>query len=282
MPTDPPSGLGFGLGLRTAYVDHILGQAPPVGFFEVISENYLAGHGGRRRALAAIAERYPIVLHGVSMSIGSTDPLDLEYLAGLARLADSVGARWVSDHLCWTGVLGVHTHELLPLPLTEDTLRHVVRRVRTVQDVLGRRLLLENPSSYVEFTASTMREWEFLSRLAEDADCGLLLDVNNVYVCSVNHEFDPRQYLEALPHHRVQQMHLAGHTHHGTHIIDSHDAPVADPVWELYRLAVRLTGGAPTLIEWDDRLPAFGVLEAELDKARRVAATAWDPGGPDA
>jgi uncharacterized protein (UPF0276 family) len=279
MPAGPVPEPGFGLGLRTPHVGHILRHNPVVDFFEAISENYLGCHGSRRRALAEVAERYPVVLHGVSMSIGSTDPLDMEYLAALGRLADSVRAPWVSDHLCWTGVLGVNTHELLPLPLTEAVLRHVVGRVRTVQDVLDRRLVLENPSSYVEFTGSTMREWEFLARLAEDADCGLLLDVNNVYVNSVNHEFDPWEYLEALPHHRVVQMHLAGHTHHGTHIIDSHDAPVAAPVWELYQSAVRLTGGAPTLVEWDDRLPAFDVLTDELDRARRVAAAALAPGG---
>ena len=279
--TRPPESLGFGLGLRAPHVDHIRAHAPEIGFFEVISENYLDTRGGRRRALDEIAERYPIVLHGVSMSIGSTDPLDMRYLARLRRLADSVRAQWVSDHVCWTGVQGVNTHELLPMPLTEGALRHVVRRVRTAQDVLGRQLVLENPSSYVEFAGSTMPEWEFLARLAEDADCGLLLDVNNVYVSSVNHEFDPEEYLRALPHHRVVQMHLAGHTDHGTHVIDTHDAPVADPVWELYRLAVRLTGGAPTLLEWDDRLPEFGVLEAELAKARWVAAQAIDLDGRD-
>lgn len=280
MVVEIPGG-ARGLGLRGPHVDHILRHEPPIGFFEIISENYLACQGGRRRALAKIAERYPIVLHGVAMSIGSTEPLDMAYLAALDRLADAVRAPWVSDHLCWTGVLGVHTHELLPLPMTEDSLRHVTRRVRVVQDVLGRRLVLENPSSYLEFTGSTMPEWEFLTRLAEDADCGLLLDVNNVYVSSVNHGFDAGEYLAALPHDRVTQIHLAGHTDHGTHIIDSHDAPVAEPVWELYRQAVRLTGGVPTMIEWDDRLPEFAVLEAELDKARQVAQEALAPGGVD-
>ncbi|MGP4014880.1 MNIO family bufferin maturase [Saccharopolyspora sp. 5N708] len=271
--------LGFGLGLRTQHVEHIRRNRPDVGFFEIISENYLDTGGLRRRLLDEMAERYPVVLHGVSMSIGSTDPLDLVYLTRLRRLADSVRARWVSDHVCWTGVLGVNTHDLLPMPFTEATLAHVTRRVQIVQDVLGRQLVLENPSSYVEFAGSTMPEWEFLTRLAEDSDCGLLLDVNNVYVSSVNHDFDAAEYLRALPYQRVVQMHLAGHHDYGTHIIDTHDAPVADPVWELYRLAVRLTGGAPTLLEWDDKLPEFAVLEDELAKARVVAEQAL--GGAD-
>lgn len=270
--------LGFGLGLRTAYVDHIREHSPAVDFFEVISDNHLCPRPGRRDTLAEIAERYPVVLHGVSMSIGSTDPLDIDYLTGLRRLADRVGARWVSDHVCWTGVLGINTHDLLPLPFTESALRHVVRRVRVAQDVLERRLVLENPSSYVAFAAATMTEWEFLARLAEDADCQLLLDVNNVYVSSVNHGFDPEEYLRALPHHRVAQMHIAGHTDHGTHIVDTHDAPVADPVWSLYRLAVQLTGGAPTLLERDDHLPEFRVLQAELAMARTISAQVLESG----
>ncbi|GAA0530457.1 UPF0276 protein [Saccharopolyspora subtropica] len=287
MTSHPPAArpgdlgrLAFGVGLRTPHLEHIRRERPAVDFFEAISENHLDPHGHRRWALEEVADRYPVVLHGVSMSIGSTDPLDLDYLERLRRLAEATGARWVSDHVCWTGVLGINTHELLPLPLTEEALTHVVRRVRAAQDVLGRRLVLENPSTYVQFTGATMTEWEFLARLAEDADCGLLLDVNNVHVSARNHDFDPLEYLRALPHDRVVQLHLAGHTDHGTHIIDTHDAPVADPVWELYREAVRLTGGVPTLLEWDDRIPEFPVLEAELAKARRVAAEAL--GGDDA
>ncbi|MFF4607251.1 DUF692 domain-containing protein [Streptomyces sp. NPDC001339] len=266
--------LGFGLGLRGPHIPYIREHRPPVDFFEIISENYLKPRTARRRALDEIAEHYPIVPHGVSLSIGSTDPLDRDYLRSLKQLADAVDAPWVSDHVCWTGVLGVHTHDLLPLPFTEESLRHVIQRARTVQDLLERPLLLENPSSYLQFRASTLTEWEFLSRLADDADCGLLLDVNNVYVSAVNHGFDPETYLKALPHHRVAQMHLAGHADYGTHLIDTHDADVPDPVWELYRLAVELTGGAATLIERDDGLPPFPVLQAELDKARAVAAAA--------
>ncbi|MEU1372228.1 DUF692 domain-containing protein [Streptomyces triculaminicus] len=197
-------------------------------------------------------------------------PLDFGYLRRLKRLADGIRAPWVSDHVCWTGVLGVNTHDLLPLPFTEETLDHVVRRVRVVQDVLERQLVLENPSSYVEFHASTLTEWEFLARMAEEADCGLLLDVNNVHVSAFNHDFDPVRYLRELPHERIVQMHLAGHTDYGTHIVDTHDAPVSAPVWELYRLAVELTGGVPTLLERDDKLPPFPELLAELDTARAL------------
>lgn len=262
--------LGFGLGLRTPHLPYIREHRPPVGFFEAISENFLYGQGSRRRALDEIAESYPVVLHGVSLSIGSTDPLDHDHLRRLKRLADEVGAAWVSDHVCWTGVLGVNTHDLLPLPFTEESLAHVIRRIGIVQDVLERRIVLENPSSYVGFRSSTLTEWEFITRMAEEADCGLLLDVNNVHVSAFNHDFDPVEYLHALPPERVVQMHLAGHTHYGTHIVDTHDGPVSDPVWELYRLAVKLTGGAATLLEWDDRLPRFPVLLDELDKARAV------------
>jgi uncharacterized protein len=268
------TGLGFGIGLRTPHLDHVRRRLPRVGFFEAISENYLDCAGARRRALDAIAEHYPIVLHGVSLSIGSTDPLDFGYLARLRRLADAVGARLVSDHVCWTGVLGRNTHDLLPLPFTEAALAHVTKRVRIVQEFLGRRLVLENPSTYAGFTASVMTEQEFLARLAEESGCGLLLDVNNVYVSAANHDFDPFGYLAALPWDRVAQLHLAGHTDYGTHIIDTHDAPVADPVWDLYRYVAERAPGVPTLLEWDDKLPAFPVLEAELDKARQIAAGA--------
>jgi uncharacterized protein (UPF0276 family) len=264
--------LGVGVGLRTAHFAHILRHSPPVDWFEIISENFMGSGGRPRYVLEQIAERYPVVMHGVSLSIGSTAPLDFEYLAGLKRLAEHVRPRWVSDHLCWTGVCGLNTHDLLPLPLNEQSLAHVVRRVRAVQDFLGRRLVLENPSTYVTFAASTMSEWEFLRRLAEEADCGLLLDVNNVYVSSVNHDFDPVEYLEAVPHERVVQFHLAGHTNCRTHLIDTHDGEVIDPVWELYRRAHRLTGGASTLLEWDARIPAFEVVHAEALKAKRYMA----------
>jgi uncharacterized protein len=262
--------LGFGLGLRSAHFDHILGQWPDVDWFEAISENFMDSRGRPRYVLRQIAERYPVVLHGVSLSIGSTDPLDFAYLAKLKALAREVGAVWVSDHLCWTGVLGRNTHDLLPLPFDEEVLAHVVARVRTVQDFLERPLVLENPSTYLVFAENSLSEWAFLSRMAEEADCGLLLDVNNVYVCSVNHGFDPEEYIRSVPHDRIVQFHLAGHTNHGSHIVDTHDHPVPDPVWRLYDLAYKLTGGVSTLVEWDAKIPEFPVLHAEVLKARRL------------
>lgn len=273
----PQPQLGLGVGLRTAHFAHILEHWPRVDWFEIISENFVDSHGRPRWVLDQVAERYSVVMHGVSLSIGSTDPLNFDYLRKLKRLADAVSARWVSDHLCWTGVLGRNSHDLLPVPFTEATLRHVVERIRTVQEVLERPLVLENPSSYVTFADSTMPEWEFITRMAEEADCGLLLDVNNVYVSSVNHDFDPVEFIENVPHQRVVQFHLAGHTNCGTHLIDTHDGEVIDPVWELYRLAHRLTGGASTLLEWDAKIPPFPVVHAEVLKARQFMAEALPP-----
>jgi len=263
------ANLGLGVGLRTAHFAHILSEQPEVDWFEIISENFMDSRGRPRYILEQVAERYPVVMHGVSLSIGSTDPLNFDYLGRLKHLADATGARWISDHLCWTGVAGRNTHDLLPLPMNETVLEHVADRIRIVQDFLERPLVLENPSSYVTFADSTMSEWEFLSRMAEASDCGLLLDVNNVYVSSVNHEFDPVEYIDSIPHERVVQMHLAGHTDKGSHLIDTHDGHVIDPVWQLYRRAHQLTGGASTLLEWDANIPPFPVLHAEVLKARR-------------
>jgi len=268
------SNLGLGIGLRTAHFPHILAHRPPVDWFEIISENFMDSGGRPRYVLDQIAEHYPIVMHGVSLSVGSTDPLNFDYLGRLRRLANGVNARWVSDHLCWTGIAGRNTHDLLPLPLNEETLAHVAGRVRTVQEFLERPLVLENPSSYVGFSASTMPEWEFLARLAADTGCGLLLDVNNVYVSAVNHDFDPTEYIRNVPAERVVQFHLAGHTHCGTHIVDTHDGPVMDPVWELYRLAHQHTGGAATLLEWDAQIPLFPEVHAEVLKAREYVSGA--------
>jgi hypothetical protein len=259
----------LGVGLRTTHFAHILDQHPSVDWFEIISENYMDSRGRPAYVLDQIAERYPIVMHGVSMSIGSTDPLNMAYLRKLQALVQRVDAHWVSDHLCWTGVATLNSHDLLPLPLNEESLAHVVERIRIVQDMLERPLVLENPSSYVTFADSTMSEWEFIRRMAEEADCGLLLDVNNVYVSSVNHDFDPVEYIEAVPHERVVQIHLAGHTDMGTHCIDTHDGRVIEKVWRLYHLAHQRTGGVSTLLEWDANIPPFEEMHAEVLKARR-------------
>ena len=260
--------LGIGVGLRTVHYAHLLEHWPRVDWFEIISENYMQTAGRPLYFLDRIAERYPIVMHGVSLSIGGTDDLDPSYLAELKALRARTGAKWVSDHLCWTGVAGKNTHDLLPMPYTDEALRHTAARVRQVQDFLEAPLVLENPSSYAEFTASTYTEWEFLRTLAEEADCGLLLDVNNVYVSSYNHGFDPADYLAAVPWDRVVQMHVAGHTNAGTHIVDTHIGPVIDPVWKLAREAHQRSGGASLLLEWDAEIPPFEDVHREALKAR--------------
>jgi uncharacterized protein len=260
--------LGVGLGLRTVHYAHIAEAQPEVDWFEILSENYMQTGGRPLEWLDAIADRYPVAMHGVSLSIGSTDPLNRAYLAELRALRDRCRARWVSDHLCWTGVGGKNTHDLLPMPYTEEALRHVTARVRAVQDLLGGPLALENPSTYVEFTDGEMPEWEFLARLAEDADCALLLDVNNVYVSAYNHGFDPRTYLMAVPFDRVVQLHVAGHTNHGTHIVESHIGPVIDDVWRLLGEAWKRAGGASVLLEWDAEIPSFEVTHAEALRAK--------------
>jgi hypothetical protein len=260
--------LGLGVGLRSVHFAHILEHWPEVDWFEIISENFMDSQGRPRYVLEQIAERYPVVMHGVSLSIGSSDPLNLDYLRRLKALARAVKPKWVSDHVCWTGVAGRNTHDLLPIPFTEETLCHVVDRVRHVQDFLERPLVLENPSSYIEFRGSTMSEWEFITRLTEETGCGLLLDVNNVYVSSFNHDLDPVEFIQSIPHNRVVQFHLAGHSNYTTHLIDTHDSHVIDPVWELYRLAHRLTGGVSTLLEWDASIPPFPVVHEEVLKAK--------------
>jgi uncharacterized protein (UPF0276 family) len=267
--------LGFGLGLRPKHYEALLGEhRGAVDWLEALTENYL-GLGGRPlHYLERLREHYPIVLHGVSLSIGSTTPLDHDYLREVRALAARVEAAWISDHLCWTGVDGVNVHDLLPLPFTEEVLNHVADRIRQVQDALGRRILIENVSSYVAFAADSMREHEFLAALAERSDCLLLLDVNNVYVSSVNHGFDAREYLRGLPVERVQQIHLAGHTRQGAHLIDTHDAPVIEPVWQLYREAIERFGQVATMIERDDNIPPLDELLTELERARTIAKQA--------
>jgi uncharacterized protein (UPF0276 family) len=259
--------LGIGIGLRTTHFGEILSRWPKLDWFEVLSENYMDTGGRPAWVLDQVKERYPVAMHGVSLSIGSTDPLDRDYLRKLKALAGRTKAHWVSDHLCWTGVLGRNTHDLLPLPYDEATLRHVVARVRQVQDFLERPLAIENPSSYVAFASSTMSEWEFLARLAEEADCALLLDVNNVYVSAFNHGFDAFAYVDAIPADRVVQYHLAGHTNKGTHIVDTHSAPAIDAVWALYARSCARTGPVSTLFEWDEAIPSFDEVRKEAEKA---------------
>ena len=260
--------LGIGVGLRTVHFGHILTQWPAVDWFEVLSENFMETDGRPLHVLDQVAERYPIVLHGVSLSIGSTDPLDRQYVRKLKALAERCHARWVSDHLCWTGVAGRNVHDLLPMPYTEQALRHTIKRVTQVSELLERPLILENASSYVEFASSQMPEWEFLARLSLDADCGLLLDVNNVYVSAYNHGFSPEEYIDAIPPERVVQYHVAGHTNNGTHIIDTHNDHAIDEVWELYRRAWQRTGPVSTLYEWDADIPDFDTLLSEARKAQ--------------
>jgi uncharacterized protein (UPF0276 family) len=265
------TNLGFGLGLRVDHYETILNSEPAVDWFEIISENYLVPGGKPLHYLDRIRERYPLVMHGVSMSIGSTDPLNRDYLKQLKALATRIEPVWISDHLCWTGVHGTNLHDLLPLPYTEEAIDHVATRIREAQDYLGRQMLIENVSSYVSYAQSQLSEWDFLSAVCERADCLLLFDVNNVYVSSVNHGFDPLDYLNGIPATRVQQFHLAGHEDHGRYIIDTHDHPVPDPVWELYAQALRRFGPVSTMIERDDNIPPLDELIAELDHARRIA-----------
>ena len=271
----PPGG--FGLGLRIEHYRDFIDHRPAVDWVEVLSENYMVPGGKPLRMLDAIRRDYPMVMHGVSLSIGSTDALDLNYLRDLKALARRIEPAWVSDHLCWTGVDHHNLHDLLPMPYTEAALDHLVARVSQVQEVLGRRLLLENVSSYVNFQADEMSEWAFITQLAARADCELLLDVNNVYVSSRNHGFDALEFIDAMPRERVRQIHLAGHEDHGSHLIDTHDQPVCDAVWALYAYTVKRLGAVPTMIERDDHIPPLAELLVELGQARAVQAAALAP-----
>ena len=268
---DFPS-LGFGVGLRRPHYSYVLENKPAIDWFEVISENFMVPGGRPLEVLDGVRARYPLVAHGVSMSIGSTDPLSRLYLDELSTLARRSEPAWISDHLCWTGVGGRNLHDLLPLPFTEEAVRHVAGRIRQVQDSLGRHILIENVSSYMAFKNSTLTEWEFLSAVANEADCAILLDINNIFVSAFNHHFDPLAYLDGVPPQRVVQFHLAGHSDHGTYLLDTHDHPVCEGVWELYERAVRRFGSVSTLIEWDDNIPEFSVLAATAEEARRRAA----------
>jgi len=263
--------LGYGLGLRKEHYETVLNERPKVDWFEIVSENYMVDGGKPLDYLTRIREHYPMVMHGVSMSIGSTEPLNFNYLKQLKELIKRVEPEWISDHLCWTGVNGLNLHDLMPLPYTEEAIQHVADRVSQVQDYLGQQILLENVSSYVSYTDSVMTEWEFFREVTKRADCNILLDINNIYVSAYNHNFDPFTYLTAMPGERVHQFHLAGHTHENNLIIDTHDHPIADPVFDLYAAAVEHFGRVSTMIERDDNIPPLQELLDELEHVKNIA-----------
>ncbi len=260
--------LGFGVGLRRPHYGHVVETPTAVDWFEVVSENFMVDGGRPLQVLEKVRERYPIVLHGVSMSIGSTDPLNREYLLRLRDLARRFQPAWISDHLCWTGVGGHNLHDLLPLPYTEEAVTWVASRVRQVQETLERPIAIENVSSYMTFKSSAMSEWDFMRAVVEESDCAILLDINNVFVSAFNHRFDPERYIETMPAERVVQYHLAGHSDHGAYLLDTHDHPVRPEVWSLYEQAVRRFGPVSARVEWDDNIPEFPVLEATAGEAR--------------
>jgi uncharacterized protein (UPF0276 family) len=266
--------LGYGVGLRRQHYSHVLETRPEVDWFEVISENFMVAGGRALEVLEGVRASYPIAMHGVSLSIGSTDPLNREYLRQLRDLARRFEPAWISDHLCWTGVGGRNLHDLIPLPYTDEALRHVVARIREVQDILERPLLIENVSSYMAFADSTMTEWDFISTIADEADCGILLDINNIFVSAFNHRFDANEYIDAVPADRVVQYHLAGHSDHGTHLLDTHDHPIRDEVWALYERAARRFGAVSAMVEWDDNIPEFAELARIADRALTIFETA--------
>ena len=269
--------LGFGLGLRAEHYQDILDRKPKnIDWFEILSENYMIDGGKPLYFLDAIRQDYPMVMHGVSMSLGSTDELDFEYLRQLKKLIERVEPRWFSDHLCWTGVDYKNMHDLLPLPYTEEALQVIGRNVMHAQDVLQRPLVLENVSSYVEFNASEMTEWEFLSEVCQATGCYLLLDINNIYVSACNHGFSATDFIQGVPAERIMQFHLAGHQNNGDYLIDTHDHAVCDGVWDLYHQALIQFGHVPTMVEWDDKIPPLQELLSELNKARAIASEVFD------
>jgi uncharacterized protein len=263
--------LGFGVGLRTEHYETIINEWPEVDWFEVLSENYMVRGGKPLHYLDCSRARYPVVVYGVSLFIGGTDPLDRDYLKQLKSLADRIEPTWISGHLCWTGLHGKNLHDLLPLPYTEEAIAHVSARIEQVQDALGRQIVLENVSSYVTYMQSTISEREFLTAIAEKADCFILLDINNIYVSAFNHKFDPLDYVRGVPPDRVCQFHVAGHTNNSNILIDTHDLPIIDSVWTLYAQAVRHFGFVSIMIERDDNMPPLCELLAELHRARQIA-----------
>jgi uncharacterized protein (UPF0276 family) len=262
--------LGLGVGLRNKHFNYLLHNPAQVDWFEIISENFMDDFGFARHVLMHVRKQVPVVMHGVSLSVGSTDPINFKYLEKLKALAEAIEPEWISDHLCWTGVAYTNTHDLLPMPMTQESLTHVCERVMRIQDYLKRPLILENPSTYLQFKASTISEWGFLSSLATTTGCGLLLDVNNVFVSATNHGFDSANYINNLPHQHIVQMHIAGPTDCGDLLIDTHDQPVPSEVWKLYAQAQQLTGGVSTLLEWDAKIPDYPDLLTELYKAREA------------
>jgi len=269
--------LGFGLGLRAEHYSHILKHKPAVDWFEILSENYMVPGGKPLDYLDKIRKDYPMVMHGVSLSIGSTDPLNLDYLNSLKQLIQRVQPHWISDHLCWTGVNDINSHDLLPLPYNEDTINHIANRVIQTQEFLGQRILLENLSSYVTYSNSEITEWEFLNEISRRADCHILLDINNIFVSAHNHQFDPVDYLNGIDVDRVMQFHLAGHSYNGEMIIDTHDHDVCASVWDLYEVALKRFGAVSTMIERDDDIPAFTQLQEELTIAEDIAIKTLAP-----
>ncbi|WP_115221946.1 DUF692 domain-containing protein [Legionella donaldsonii] len=263
--------LGFGLGLRPEHYEEILQQKPSLDWLEIITENYLIPGGKPLYYLDKIRQDYPLVMHGVSLSLGSTDPLDKTYLKEVKLLAERIEPVWISDHLCWTGIHGLNMHDLLPLPYTEEAINHLASRIIEIQDYLGRQILIENVSSYLTFLQSDLTEWEFITEISNRADCYILCDVNNIYVSSVNHHFNALEYINGIPPRRVAQIHLAGHSDHGDYIIDTHDAPIVKPVWDLYAKAIERLGPVSTMIERDDNIPPLSDLLVELNQARNIA-----------
>jgi uncharacterized protein (UPF0276 family) len=267
----PDHFLGFGLGLRTDHFQEVIDTKPAVDWFEVVSENFMVNGGKPKHYLHTIRESYPMVMHGVSLSIGSTDPLNTTYLKQLKVLVNELQPEWISDHLCWTGAHQVNSHDLLPMPYNNEALSHIVDRVSEVQDYLGQPILMENVSSYITYVESEMTEWEFLNEVAKRSGCNILLDINNIYVSARNHNFSTQDYLNGISKDKVHQFHLAGHTDYGDYVIDTHDHPVADPVWALYKDALKRFGMISTMIERDDNIPPLNDLLAELDVAKRIA-----------
>ncbi|NET60483.1 MAG: DUF692 domain-containing protein [Symploca sp. SIO2E6] len=268
----PTSIKGAGIGLRSLHYQYILTQKPKVNWFEVISDNYLGDGGLPLYHLGKIRQDYPINLHGVGLSLGSTDPLNRGYLTRLKKLATSMEPDWVSEHLSWISINGHYLNDLIPLLYTEEVLKHVASRILQVQEFLGRPILIENPSPYLTFTDSTMTEWEFVEELVKKTDCYLLLDINNVYVNAINNRFDPLDYLDGIPATRVKEIHLAGYQEQENYLLDTHGYPVHPPVWQLYQAALARFGAVPTLIEWDTDIPSFEVLMAEANKAQQFLA----------